>query len=103
MGRRSIQEGHRKIPTMKDSTRMRDCFKMGKCRRYALSIIVLSLFISVFSAIGIAQASQPVQASNPAAGTNAVQSRKPTLQEIYAMFFTYAVHVETISYAVFCL
>lgn len=81
---------------------MRDRFKIGKCRRYALSIIVLSLFISAISAVGIAQESQPVslsQASNPAAGTNATQSRKPTLQELYAMFFTYAAHVETRSIA----
>lgn len=99
MGRRSIQEGHRKILTMKDSTRMLDCFKMGKCRRYALSIIVPSLFMSVFYAIGVAQASQPVQASNPAAATNATQSRKPTLRESYAMFFNYAAHVETVAVA----
>jgi hypothetical protein len=98
MGRRSIQDGHRMILTMKDSTRMRDCFKMGKGRRYALSIIVLFLFISAISAVGTAQESQPVsslQASNLAAGTKTTQSRNATLQELYGMFFIYAAHVET--------
>jgi|GEM_PF-3040341 len=83
---------------MNGSTQMRDCFKMGKCRKDALSIIVLSLFISAISAVGIAQESQLVgslQTSNLAAGTKTAQSRYATLQELYGMFFTYAEHVET--------
>ena len=86
---------------MKGLTPMRDCFKMDKCRKYALPVIVLTLFIPFIAAVAIAQESQSIsstlRASKLASGTNTRHSRKPTLQELYAMFFTYAVHVDTVS------
>src|ERR1035441_10000517 len=100
IGNRSNRDAHRIMPTMKGSTQMRDCFKMEKCRSYTLSIVVLFLFALAFAAVGVAQESQPVnslQGVKLAAGTKTPQTRNPTLQELYAMFYTYAVHVEMVS------
>jgi hypothetical protein len=68
--------------------------KIALCmNRTALAILMALLLSTVATALVAAQESTTVTA--PKNDIEKTHGRKPTLQELYAMFFTYATHVET--------